>query len=183
MKMTVPYQFMYTLLMQLAASGIVLVFGLVAFWYFTNISVAKEILSGIFMLVNFAILYVTSKKFALLDNKPYTPLKPSIVKGALFGCLIAAVNIIFVIIYRLIWISFGTETGLSGVFPMLVNAMFYYWTYPYNGIMNMSEGVVTAYSVAAMVAVPVLATLIGYIAGMKKFELSEKLDEFMYEKE
>ena len=183
MKMTVPYQFMYMLLIQAAASGIVLVFGFVAFWYFTNISVAKEILSGIFMLVNFAMLYVASKKFALLDNKPYTPLKPSLVKGALFGCFIAVVNMVFLAAFKLVWAKFGVENGLSGVFPMIINALFYCWTYPYNGIMNMSEGAVTAYSVAAMIILPVAATLIGYIAGMKKFELSEKLDEFMYEKE
>ena len=34
-----------------------------------------------------------------------------------------------------------------------------------------------------MMVVPVAATLIGYIAGSKKFELAEKIDEFMYEKE
>lgn len=183
MKMTVRYQFFYMLIIQAAASGVAFVFGLVAFWYFMNISIAKEILSVIFMIVNFAMLYIASKKFALLDNKPYTPLKPSKLKGALFGCLIALVNLIFMGIFRLIWISFGTDVGLTGIFPTIINAVFYYWTFPYNGIMNLSDGTFTLYSAAAMMVVPVAATLIGYIAGSKKFELAEKIDEFMYEKE
>ena len=102
MKMTVRYQFIYMLIMQAAASGVCFVFGLVAFWYFMNISIAKEILSVVFMLVNFAMLYIQSKKFAVLDNKPYTPLKPSKLKGALFGCLIALANLIFMVIFRLL---------------------------------------------------------------------------------
>ena len=183
MKMTVRYQFIYMLIMQAAASGVCFVFGMVAFWYFMNISVAKEILSVIFMLVNFAMLYTSAKKFALLDNKPYTPLKPSKLKGVLFGVSVALVNLIFAGIFRLMWIKFGTDLGITGVFPTIINALFYYWSFPYNGIMNLSNGVFTLYSLAAMVVMPVAATLIGYIAGSKKFELTEKIEEFMYEKE
>lgn len=183
MKITVRYQFMYMLLMQAAASGVCFVFGLVAFWYFMNISVAKEILSCVFMLVNFAMLYISAKKFALLDNKPYTPLKPSKLKGALFGGFIALVNLIFAGVFRLMWIKFGTDLGITGVIPTIINALFYYWSFPYNGIMNLSNGTFTLYSLAAMVVVPVAAAFIGYIAGSRKFELAEKLDEFMYEKE
>ena len=47
MKITVKYQFVYMLLMQVAASGVAFVFGLVAFWYFLSINIAKEIISVI----------------------------------------------------------------------------------------------------------------------------------------
>ena len=184
MKITVRYQFLYILFVQAAVSGITLVFGFVAFWYFTSISIAKEILSILFIAaVNFSMLYTASKKFALLDNKPYTPLKPSVLKGALFGCPIAAVNLIFVAVYKLIWVKFGTDAGLSGAFPMIINAAFYYCTYPYNGLMNLSDGTLTVYSVVVMAIQPVAATIAGYIAGCKKFEFTEKIDKFIYEKE
>ena len=42
MKITVKYQFVYMLLMQVAASGVAFVFGLVAFWYFLSMNIAKE---------------------------------------------------------------------------------------------------------------------------------------------
>ncbi|MCH5210036.1 MAG: hypothetical protein J1F01_03625 [Oscillospiraceae bacterium] len=183
MKITVRYQFLYMLFVQLAASGIAFVFGMIAFWYFTNISVAKEILSLIFMLVNFVLLYTSSKRFATLDNKPYTPLKPSKIKAVLFGCLIVLVNLVFVAVYKVIWIKYAADTGLSGVIPTILNILFYCWSFPYNGIMNMSNGYLTVYSVIAMVVVPVSATLAGYIAGLKKFDITEKMDKFIYEKD
>ena len=46
MKITVKYQFVYMLLMQVAASGVAFVFGLVAFWYFLSMNIAKEIISN-----------------------------------------------------------------------------------------------------------------------------------------
>ena len=70
------------LLMQVAASGVAFVFGLVAFWYFLSMNIAKEIISVIFIGVNFAMLYIPAKNFAIRDNKSYTPLKPSKLKGA-----------------------------------------------------------------------------------------------------
>lgn len=182
-KITKKYQFIYVLLTQLGASGGALVFGLFVFWSFMNKSIVKEIISIVFILLNFSVLYATSKKFALLDNKPYTPLKPSLKKGVLFGVVVAVVNVIFVLLYKLLWVKYGTDAGLSGVLPMMANTAFYYWSFPYNGLMNMDSGVISAYSVVFMVVMPIAATTLGYIAGEKKFELAEKLDEFMYEKE
>lgn len=183
MKMTVRYQFGYVILMQAAASGVTFVFGLVAFWYFMNISVAKEILSGAFTIVNFIMLYTTAKKFALLDNKPYTPLKPSKVKGVLFGCAVSVISLVFMALFRFMWIKFGTDIGITGVIPTAVNALFYYWTFPYNGFMNLQNGVFTVYSAVIMVIIPIAATTAGYLAGCNKIEITEKIDEFMYEKE
>lgn len=183
MKMTVKYQFIFMLLMQVAASGVTFVFGLVAFWYFTNIPVVKEILSVVLIAVNFAMLYIYAKKFAILDNKPYTPIKPSKVKGALFGVAISCVTVILMIMFKFIWANYSGETGLIGVIPTVLNFVFYYWSFPYNGIMGLSQGVYTIYSAAAMIIVPILATTIGYIFGCKKIEISEKFEEFMYEQE
>ena len=183
MKITVKYQFLYMLLMQAAASGVTLVFGLVAFWYFLSISVAKEILSVILMGVNFAMLYIPAKKFAQLDNKPYTPLKPNKIKGVLFGCFIALVTLALTLVFKLMWIYFSTEIGISGVVPTAVNALFYYWSFPFNGILGLNNGRFMWYVIPIMAALPIAATTAGYIAGCKNFEIAEKLDEFMYEKE
>lgn len=183
MKITVGYQLGYMLLMQLAASGVAFVFGTVAFWYFTNINIAKQILSCILILVNFGMLYIPAKKFALLDGKSYTPLRQVKIKGLMLGCAITVCNLIFAVLFRVLWIYFGTETGITGLLPTLYNAFFYFWTFPYNGLMNLDNGVFTIYSAAIMLIMPPAATFIGYIAGCKKFELAEKLDKFMYEKE
>lgn len=181
--MTVRYQFIYILLMQLAASGVTFVFGMVAFWYFTNISIAKEILSIIFITVNFAMLYISAKKFAVLDNKPYTPLRPRKLKAVLMGCMVSAVTLVLMGIFVLTWSKYGDETGIHGVLPTFVNVAFYFWSFPYNGIMGLAMGKFMWYSAVVMALVPIAATTIGYINGCNKIEIAEKLEEFMYEKE
>ena len=183
MKITVKYQFVYMLLMQVAASGVAFVFGLVAFWYFLSMNIAKEIISVIFIGVNFAMLYIPAKKFAIRDNKSYTPLKPSKLKGAMFGVLISVVTAILMALFAFVWAKFSDEIGIHGVVPTIINVIFYYWSFPYNGIMGLANGTYTIYSGILMLVVPILATYCGYIAGSKKFEFVEKIEEFMYEKE
>lgn len=183
MKITVRYQFVCMLLMQLAASGAAFVFGVVAFWYFLTMNVAKEILSVIFIGVNFAMLYTLAKKFAIRDNKPYTPLKPSKLKGAMFGVLISVFTLALMLLFIFVWSRYSDEVGVRGVLPTIVNVVFYFWSFPYNGIMGLSMGHFTVYSGIIMLIVPVAASLIGYINGCNKVELVERLEEFMYEKE
>ncbi|MCC8169908.1 MAG: hypothetical protein LIO59_06050 [Oscillospiraceae bacterium] len=183
MKITIRYQYISMLLMQLAASGAIFVFGMVAFWYFLSQPVWKEILSVVFIAVNFGRLYVRAKRFAVLDNKPYTPLKPSKIKGVLFGVVISAVTLILFLLFEYVWTAFRVDDGIVGVFPTVVNVVFYFWSFPYNGIMGLSHGMMTWYSAALMLAVPIAACTLGYIAGCKNIEVIEKLEEYMYEKE
>lgn len=183
MKMTVVYQFMYILLMQLAASAVAVVFGLVAFSYFLTINIAKEIVSLALMTMNFAMLYIYAKKFAVLDNKPYTPLKSSLLKGVLFGVFIAVLNVLMMIMLSFVWKFWGDANGAEGVIRIIVNAIFYLWTFPYGGFMNLDQGHFSIVSAIFMVIMPIAATTSGYIAGCKKFELAEKLDSLMYEKD
>lgn len=183
MKITVKYQFVNMLLMHLAAAGVTFVFGMVAFWYFLSRPVWKEILSVVFMAVYFIMLYIRSKKFAVLDNKSYTPLKPSTAKGFLFGVLISAVTIVLLVLFEFMWSAFCVDGGLVGVIPTAVNVIFYFWSFPYNGIMGLSCGLMTWYSIALMLILPVAACGMGYIAGSKNIEVMEKLEEYMYEKE
>lgn len=183
MKITVKYQFASIILMQLAAAGVSFVFGTVAFWYFLTKPVWKEILSAVFIAVYFGMLYIRAKRFAVLDNKPYTPLKPNKIKGLLFGMAAAAVTLALFALFKLVWTFYSSDGGVVGIIPTAVNVIFYFWSFPFNGIMNLSEGTVTWYSVALMLAVPVAACALGYIAGCRKIEIIEKLEEFMYEKE
>lgn len=183
MKITVKYQLVMMLLMHLAAAGVAFVFGMVAFWYFLTQPVWKELLSVIFMAVYFAMLYLRAKKFAVLDNKPYTPLKPNKIKGVLFGAAVAAVTFILFALFSFVWKHYSADGGVVGVIPTAVNVIFYFWSFPFNGIMNLSEGMMTWYSVALMLILPIAASALGYLAGCKNIEIMEKLEEYMYEKE
>lgn len=182
-KITVKYQFCMMLLQHLAAAGVTFVFGMVAFWYFLSRSVWKELLSVVFIAVYFILLYSKSKKFAALDNKTYTPLEPKLVKGFMFGGAIAAAMLVFFALYELDWQFFSEGDSVIGVIPTAVNAIFYFLSFPYNGLMNMHCGAITWYSVVLMAVVPIAACGAGYYAGIKNIQIMEKIESFMYEKE
>lgn len=183
MKMSVAYQFAFLLLIQLAASAVALLFGVVAFGYFLTINVAKQIVTAAFMIMNFAMLYIYTKKFSQLDNKPYTPLKPSLFKGVMFGVVISAVNVLLLLAVSRVWKYWGDASGIQGVLRTVVNAVVYIWTFPYEGIMDLEQGHFTMISAIMSVILPIAATTAGYIAGKRHFELAEKIDSLMYEKD
>lgn len=192
MKMTVKYQFGYMLLQKLIAVGIVFLFGAFIFYYFMTINIAKQILSLLLITVEFAILYVASKKLANRDSKPVTPLKPSKVKGVLFGAMIAVINMVLMLMYMIVWSNFAADAVvedqtvrvLDGIIPICCNAIYYVWSFAYQGFINdYTSGNIGIIAMLLMIIVPIAATTLGYIAGLKKFELAEHLDKFIYEKD
>ena len=192
MKMTVKYQFGYILLQRLIAAGIAFLFGAFIFYYFMTINIAKQILSVCLIAVEFAVLYIASKKFANRDSKEVTPLKASKLKGVMFGVQISVLNVILTLLYMLVWnicaVSVTVEDKVArvieGIVPICYNAFYYFWSFAYQGFINdYTSGNIGVIAAILMIVVPIAATALGYIAGCRKFELAEHLDQFIYEKE
>ena len=84
-------------------------------------NIAKEIISVIFIGVNFAMLYIPAKNFAIRDNKSYTPLKPSKIKKVL--CSVYFISVVTAIFdgtfLHLYGQSFSDEIGIHGVVPTI----------------------------------------------------------------
>jgi len=182
MKMTVPYQFGQVLLAHIGAAAVSFVFQMVAFWYFIGRNGFKEVMAVIFMLIYAGMIYNSVRRLSLLDHKSYTPLKPSIVKGVMFGVCIAITNVVLLILWKIIWSTCADSTGLNGV-GIAVNAVFTFMTFPYYGVMGASKGAVTVISIILMILVPTAASTAGYIAGKYKFDILDKIERFAYEKE
>ena len=180
---------MYVILTYFAAAAVAALFGMFIFYQFTDMNIAKQLLSIGLMGVEAAMLYITSKKFANRDIKDYTPLKESKVKGALFGVAVAALNIILIAAHEIVWAacSVPLEEGgraLSGAGAVAYNFIFNIISFAYNGFMtDPQHGYIGILTIALMVIVPIAATTFGYIAGCKKFELAENLDKLIYEKD
>ncbi len=181
--MTVTYQLFYMLFVQLMASAVSILFISVAFWWFVDKPVWKEVLSCVFIIVNGGFIYTFAHKFAIQDCKPYTSLKKSLPKGAMLGTVISASTLLLFFIYKAVWSAFGTGGSLTNWFAICINMIFSVWTFPYFGIMGMSQGHITWYSVALFIAMPPAAAFIGYYAGTKKFFFIEAVDRFSYEKD
>lgn len=178
-KMTTKYQLSYMLLAQALATGVCLLFTLIAFWTLLDKHIGKEIYSSICILVNFCVIYSYANKFAMYDKKPYTPMKVSLLKGLLMGVMISASMIIMFIIFKLSWASSDGDT-LSNPFALAGNILFLLWSFPYFGIMGMSHGLVTWYSVVIMLIMPPIASFLGYYAACKSFFILEKIYKFSF---
>lgn len=182
MKITVPYQFFSVFVMHLAGAVVAFVFQTFAFWYFIEKPVSKEILGVIFTIIYFGMMYMRVNKLAKFDYKSYTPLKPSVFKGVMFGAAISAVTFLMYIIYRYIWANFVGVDGLTGIPAIMYNFIFAFWTFPYYGLMGMSNGHITLIGHILIYAVPVIASTTGYIAAKYKLDILEKINNFTYEK-
>ena len=183
MKITVPYQFWHFLLVHLCAAGVAFVFQSVAFWYFLDKPIWKEVLSIVFILVYFGMMYTCAKKYAVQDCKSYTPLKPSMIKAFLLGCFVSVWTLAVYLIFKASWAVFAVDGAVTNLVGLVINFVFMYWTFPFYGIMNISAETITWYSEILIFAVPVLAAVLGYFAGCKNINIVESIDKFAYEKE
>lgn len=181
-KMTKKYQIFYMLLVQAIATGISLLFTFVAFWSLMDKHIVKEIMSGIFILINCSIIYSYANKFAWYDKRPYTTVQPEPLKGFLMGLVISLSMLIAFIIYKISWLLGANEAGtyLTNGFAIAGNALFMLWSFPYFGIIGMSHGFVTGYSIVLMLVLPIISAVLGYNAGCKDFNILEKFYKFTY---
>lgn len=182
-EITRAYQIRYMILHHLIAVAICGVFEAVAAWYFLDKQIARYVVAGIFAVIYGLLIYSSARKLSLLDNKPYTPLRPHIKWGVIWGLAIAATVAVFTLIYKLNWIMFSQDGGMTNIFSVILNILYYVWTAPYFGFMPDFGGNIPAYTVVIMFAVPVIASTLGYWAGIRKFDLLEKLDSLTFEKE
>lgn len=180
-KMTVPYQYRYVFFGHLMAAGIIMIISLIAFLWALEKSVIKEIL-GIIMTLFYALaLYSRAHDLAIRDNKPYSHIKPSLLKGLMFGVVIAASSFIMVALLKIVWSLYGGLNGLENPIGIIVNILFVFYTSPFYGIEGLSHGIMTWYSYILFAVVPPIATFLGYYSGCKGFELSFFLLKFQYE--
>ena len=170
------------LLTNLKATAIVFVFFAGAFYGFIDKHIVKEILSVVFITVYFGIVYSRAHKFASLDKKEYTHTKPSLIKGALFGAVISLTYAVVLLIYWLIWKYTSVDGVISSVPAWIYSIIFWFYTIPYSGIMGLAHGQMMWYSVLLMLIVPILASTLGYFAGLKGFKLMDKMAVAIYEK-
>lgn len=182
-EITRSYQIRYMLLHHLFAVLICGVFEAVAAWYFLDKQIARYVVAGLFSIVYGLLIYGSARKLSLLDNKPYTPLRPNIKWGTVWGLAVAASVAVFTLIYKINWSYFVDNGAMTNIFSVILNILYYVWTAPYFGFMPDTGGEIPAFALVIMVAVPIIASTLGYWAGIHKFDLLEKLDSMTFEKD
>ena len=179
---TGKYQFWSMFLVNLMGIGVAFVFLGAAFYALMTKYIFREILSVIFTVVYFGMVYSRAHKFATLDAKEYTKTKQSLLKGFMFGVMISLSFVLVWGIYKIIWMTAGENGILNSFWCWLYGMIYWLYTVPYYGIQGLSHGHMMWYSVLIMFINPVLASTLGYYAGMKGFRIMDCIGGFVYEK-
>ncbi len=143
-------------------------------------SPAQETISAIAMLFYASVVYVKTNEIAVYDGKPYTKLNHDIKKPFLWAGIIIAITYILYFLFVLLWKN-GSDVPawIRGIITFLFN----FWTMPYFGIAGAAKGEIMWYSHIFFILLPVLSTVLGYMAGMKKIYIGKYFKKIMYEDE
>ncbi len=139
---------------------------------------AKNIFSLIFILFYMVLIYNKSEGIARRDKKGYTEEKPYKWKGLL---LPIGVYIIWAFFYVLYFVSWKYQI-ISYTSGFLNNLLYLIWNYCFYTFINVGSGNVGALSIIMFFTVPLIACFMGYFAGYRNFDLSEKVAGMVYDK-
>ena len=177
------YQFLVILGRHFIALGICIlceIFGVLGFFQFNFM----RILLGItFAGVHFYILYKGALTLAKGDLKSYTPLEYNAKWAILWGAMISVITLVFMLLYRLNWIYFSVDGGMTNNVSVVMNFVFYLLESPYMAFLYgvKTPGTLPWYISAVMLILPICATYTGYYLARNEDKVRGKIHDIMFE--
>lgn len=155
-------------------------------WILT-IRITSSVIGGIVYSVIATFFYLTlmySAGYQALknDKKSYSPLTPKKYKGALLSLGLLALSILIVIAYLIAWRVAGDGENLITLWAVAVNVLYLFWYSPFVGFLGTQKGTISMLGYIIIFVLPTASCFLGYFAGYKGFDISEKLRTLIYEK-
>lgn len=148
-----------------------------------NITMLRNITGVFLILLYFVLIYAASSEVARIDTRSYTPTTPSVKTAIIYGTIISLLNLVSLVLFKLNWMFFSDGVGMTNGYSIAYNAVFYFLQSPYLSLLYMqTSGNVSALTIVLMLALPILASVLGYLAGKTDFSFYEKMRRFMFEK-
>ncbi len=177
------YQIKYMLGRTLFAAFLCLLIEIIVFVNFLDVEVLRTIVGVIMVFVYGIILYLGSSTLGKFDAKPYTPLKPQMIRPVIWGAIIAATSVIFLVMYKINWIILLKGDELPSALSLIINGLFYFWNSPYLAFfIGNKNGYISPIIEGVMILYPFVVCFLGYLAGIKNFSVIDKFTGFMFEK-
>ena len=147
--------------------------------YGTKIGMA--IFPVVSILIYFVIVYTEGYEIAKRDKKSYTKEEPYILKGFYLSWGITVITIILYASYYLVWKCMSVDGVLTEISAVLLNLPFVLWSYAFSGIIGLQKGFMHWYGYIVVIIIPIIFSGVGYIAGLKDFDITAKLSKYIYE--
>ncbi len=140
-----------------------------------------KIFAIIALLIYFAMMYNQAYEIADYDKKSYTKEEPYFLKGFFLAWGVTAITVILYIAYYFVCKYMKVDGMMTEVFMWILNLPFTLWSYAFSGIIGLEKGFMKWYGYIVITAVPIVFSGIGYIAGLKDFDITAKLSKYIYE--
>lgn len=138
--------------------------------------VGGAIFTVVAILIYASVIYSEAYDAAKRDKKSYTPQKPYLMKGFLLPVGILVLSAVFYAAYFVAW-----NGHINTIIGFIGNLIFRIWISGFKGITGLNEAYMVWYGYLAVMLLPSLVSGIGYIAGLKDFDLKAKFSKFIYE--
>ena len=129
------------------------------------------------LFIYFSVVYAEAYKIAIHDKKSYTKEEPYFYKGFLLPIGLTIITAILYIVYYLAWKHMSIDGSFVSIVPVLLNVPFVIWSYPFSSIIGLEKGFMEWYGYIIVVAIPVIFSGIGYIAGLKEFDINSVISK------
>ena len=176
-----PAQIFKVIKIHACVSCMIFLLGTLVFGALTANTVGRTVFSVIAMFFYFIAIYTTSLEIAQNDKKNYTKEKPHILKGLFLPVGYILTSILIYVIYFITWKYMTIDNIIIGTSGIINNMIFVIWNYVYSGFISFSNGVMSPMSYLITAIFPIIASFLGYLAGMKNFDITEKLNKAVYE--
>lgn len=137
----------------------------------------KTLFSLIFVLIYAILIYNKGIDTARQDKLYNKEAKGFLLKGLFLPIGIYVIWLFLFILYKVSW-DYNIISYNSG---FINNLLFLIWNYPFFGFLNAVNGNLDAFGIILFFVVSMASSCGGYIAGIKGFDISEKVSKMVYE--
>lgn len=127
-------------------------------------------------------IYSKAWEFAGRDKKTTTETEVSVYKGPVLPLGAIVISALLLLGYLFAWRYLTIDGTLATATAFLYNAVYVITTFTFSGILGLQNGSASVVGHIVMYIIPIVASTLGYIAGMKGFTIGDKLLPMMYEK-
>ncbi len=145
-------------------------------------AILLNIFTVITLFIYFSFIYGEAFNIAKKDKKNYTDEEPYLLKGFLLPIGLTIITILLYVLYYVVWRYMSVNGALTSMVAWTLNMPYIIWTYAFNDLIGLEKGIMSWYGYIIVVFTPVIFSGIGYIAGLKGFDIKEKLSKYIYEK-
>lgn len=145
-------------------------------------SVFSAIFTIMAIVICFAAVYTRAWQIAEADKKAAGEEKLPAYKGTVLSAGAIVISLVLLGGYIFAWRFLTIDGSLATATGYIYNIVYILTTFAFNPLLGLDKGDVSIIGHLVMYVIPVIASTLGYIAGLKGFTISDKLMPMIYEK-